>query len=219
MVQNFPMRLDHVSYATTHDQISDVVQRIGSQIGTAFVDGGIHPRFGTRNFTAPLIGGQYVEVVCALNHPAAEQTPFGKAVSLKAAEGGGWLSWVLSTKNIGQFETRLGREAVEGHRRRPDGTDLKWKQLGIKELLADETLPFFIEWLSTDHPSADGSPRSEIQSLEIAGDEAALRAYVGRDLSEATGDIDVKFVPVTEETGVGLVSVTFKNHSGDVRIS
>ena len=219
MVQNFPMRLDHVSYATTHDQISDVVQRIGSQIGTAFVDGGIHPRFGTRNFTAPLIGGQYVEVVCALDHPAAEQTPFGKAVSLKAAEGGGWLSWVLSTKNIGQFETRLGREAVEGHRRRPDGTDLKWKQLGIKELLADETLPFFIEWLSTDHPSADGSPRSEIQSLEIAGDEAALRAYVGRDLGEATGDIDVKFVPVSEENGVGLVSVTFKNHSGDVRIS
>jgi hypothetical protein len=55
--------------------------------------------------------------------------------------------------------------------------------------------------------------------LEIAGDEAALRAYVGRDLLEATGDIDVKFVPVSEENGVGLVSVTFKNHTGDVKIS
>ena len=62
------MRLDHVSYVASHDQISDVVQRIGSQIGTAFVDGGIHPRFGTRNFTAPLLNGQYIEVVCPLDH-------------------------------------------------------------------------------------------------------------------------------------------------------
>ena len=96
---------------------------------------------------------------------------------------------------------------------------MKWKQIGIKELIADETLPFFIEWLSTDHPSADGTPRSEIQSLEIAGEEAPVLAFVGRDLAEATGDIDVKFVPVSEENGVGLISVTFKNHNGEVKIS
>ena len=66
------MRLDHVSYVASHDQISDVVNRIGSQIGTAFVDGGIHPKFGTRNFTAPLLNGQYIEVVCPLDHPATD---------------------------------------------------------------------------------------------------------------------------------------------------
>ncbi len=54
------MRLDHISYVASHDQISDVVNRIGSQIGTAFVDGGIHPKFGTRNFTAPLLNNQYL---------------------------------------------------------------------------------------------------------------------------------------------------------------
>ena len=59
------MRLDHVSYVASHDQISDVVNRIGSQIGTAFVDGVIHPKFGTRNFTAPLPTGQV-----ALSAPA-----------------------------------------------------------------------------------------------------------------------------------------------------
>ena len=31
------MRLDHISYVASHDQISDVVNRIGSQIGTAFI--------------------------------------------------------------------------------------------------------------------------------------------------------------------------------------
>jgi hypothetical protein len=48
------MRLDHVSYVTSHDQLSDTVQRLGSRLGSTFVDGGIHPRFGTRNFTAHL---------------------------------------------------------------------------------------------------------------------------------------------------------------------
>ena len=53
------MRLDHVSYVTSHDQLADTVQRLGSRLGTTFVDGGIHPRFGTRNFTAPLLDGKY----------------------------------------------------------------------------------------------------------------------------------------------------------------
>ena len=75
------MRLDHVSYVTSHDQLADTVQRLGSRLGSTFVDGGVHPRFGTRNFTLPLQNGQYIEVVCPLDHPATEQTPWGKAVA------------------------------------------------------------------------------------------------------------------------------------------
>jgi hypothetical protein len=52
MVQNNSMRLDHVSYVTSHDQLADTVQRLGSRLGTTFVDGGIHPRFGT-HVTSP----------------------------------------------------------------------------------------------------------------------------------------------------------------------
>jgi hypothetical protein len=43
------MRLDHVSYVTSHDQLADTVQRLGARLGSTFVDGGVHPRFGTRN--------------------------------------------------------------------------------------------------------------------------------------------------------------------------
>jgi hypothetical protein len=52
-----------------------------SRLGSTFVDGGVHPRFGTRNFTLPLQNGQYIEVVCPLDHPATEQTPWGKAIA------------------------------------------------------------------------------------------------------------------------------------------
>jgi len=73
MVQNSTMRLDHVSYVTSHDQLADTVQRLGSRLGSAFVDGGIHPRFGTRNFTAALKNGQQSLVAKLLRATALGQ--------------------------------------------------------------------------------------------------------------------------------------------------
>ena len=206
------MRLDHVSYVASHDQISDVVQRIGSQIGTAFVDGGIHPRFGTRNFTAPLLNGQYIEVVCPLDHPAAEQTPFGKAVSRKAAEGGGWLTWVFSTEDITPIETEFGRKAVKGHRRRPDGTELSWEQIGVIELLEDSQLPFFIQWLSPEHPSADGIAVSAIASIGISN-LSALQNNQNKSISEAVKSVLISQAGNSSDSE-GISHVIF-NHKGN----
>ncbi|WP_223835591.1 VOC family protein [Streptomyces venezuelae] len=75
----------------------------------------MHPRFGTRNFILPLSGGTYVEVVTTLDRPAADRAPFGQAVARRAAEGGGWLGWVVSVDDIAPVETRLGRTFAEGH--------------------------------------------------------------------------------------------------------
>ena len=134
---------------------------------STFVDGGVHPRFGTRNFTLPLQNGQYIEVVCPLDHPATEQTPWGKAVSKKAQEGGGWLTWVFATDNISIVEEKFGRTATEGHRTRPDGTDLKWKQIGVNEITDSRELPFFIQWLTADHPSQDGKAVAAIEKITM----------------------------------------------------
>ena len=131
------MRLDHISYVTSHDQLADTVQRLGSRLGSTFVDGGVHPRFGTRNFTLPLKDSHYIEVVCPLDHPASDSSPFGKAVSQRANEGGGWLTWVVSVDDVSKIESRLGRPAAAGHRVRPDGTDLCWKQIGVLGTLED----------------------------------------------------------------------------------
>ena len=108
------MRLDHVSYVTSHDQLADTVQRLGSRLGSTFVDGGVHPRFGTRNFTLPLQNGHYIEVVCPLDHPASDASPFGKAVSKRAAEGGGWLTWVVSVDDVSKVEARLDTALPKG---------------------------------------------------------------------------------------------------------
>ena len=208
MVQNNSMRLDHVSYVTSHDQLADTVQRLGSRLGTTFVDGGIHPRFGTRNFTAPLLDGKYIEVVCPLDHPATEQTPWGKAVSKKAQEGGGWLTWVFSTEDISPIEEKFGRKAVDGHRTRPDGTDLKWKQIGVKEITDSRELPFFIQWLTNDHPSNDGSKSAKIEKIVIADKDQLSDSWFKDEILDALNDISVEWIlPSSNDNESGIVSV------------
>jgi Glyoxalase-like domain len=214
------MRLDHVSYVASHDQISDVVQRIGSQIGTAFVDGGIHPQFGTRNFTAPLLNGQYIEVVCALDHPAAEKTPFGQAVTKKTAEGGGWLTWVFAVEDLGPIEATIGRPGIQGHRRRPDGTDLKWKQIGVKELLSDPELPFFIEWQDGHHPSEVGIPAAEIHKIVFTDINPVSKSVFAQEISLAlkTDQIQIEVLGYSEDT-YGIASIIFYNNKKLIEIN
>jgi hypothetical protein len=209
------MRLDHVSYVTSHDQLADTVQRLGSRLGSTFVDGGVHPRFGTRNFTAPLQNGQYIEVVCPLDHPSTEQTPWGKAVSRKAQSGGGWLTWVFSTEDISQVEEKFGRSAVEGHRTRPDGSDLKWKQIGVTEIADSHELPFFIQWLTKDHPSQDGKAVASIEKITIADKGELSESWFKEEILAGLAGTSIEWTdPSTNEGENGIVAVHLKTPAG-----
>jgi hypothetical protein len=213
------MRLDHVSYVASHDQISDVVNRIGSQLGTAFIDGGIHPKFGTRNFTAPLLNGQYIEIVCPLDHPATDATPFGKAVKRKADSGGGWLTWVFSVSDISLIEDKFGRKAVEGNRRKPDGTELRWKQIGVNEITEEKDLPFFIQWLVTNHPSSDGNAISKLKNIKIASSERLTNSLFKESIDKSLGEYSIEWVDVKSNENLnGIISLKFEGPNGITQI-
>lgn len=215
MVQNSAMRLDHISYVTTHEQLSDTVQRLGARLGSTFVDGGIHPRFGTRNFTTSLKNNQYLEVVCPLDHPATEQTPWGKAVSKKANEGGGWFTWVFSTEDISSIESKFGRTAVEGHRTRPNGVDLKWKQIGVKEIADSREFPFFIQWLSNEHPSQDGTPQTQIKKIVIADLDQLSDSWFKEEILASLGGVEIMWVdPSENDNQSGIVSIHLETPTG-----
>ena len=217
MVQNSTMRLDHVSYVTSHEQLADTVQRLGSRLGSTFVDGGIHPRFGTRNFTCALKNGQYIEVVCPLDHPATEQTPWGKAVSKKANEGGGWFTWVFSTEDISLVEEKFGRAAVEGHRTRPNGIDLKWKQIGVKEIVDVPEFPFFIQWLSIEHPSQDGTPIAEIDKIVIADSNQLAESWFKEEIFNSLGDVTIDWVDSNLDEGLsGIIEIHLDSPNGPI---
>ncbi len=211
------MRLDHVSYATEPAHLADTVQRLGAAVGAAFSDGGLHPRFGTRNFILPLSGGTYLEVVAALDHPAADKEPFGQAVRARAEEGGGWLGWVVAVDDLTPVEARLGRPGVIGNRHRPDGFDLRWRQIGVLDLIEDPQLPFFVQWMCdpAEHPSAGGRPDLRLERMEIGGDADTVAAWLGEPASHPLDDIDVDWV---EDDGVGLLAVHVTTAHGTVRL-
>jgi len=188
------------------------VQWLGADLGGTFVDGGIHPSFGTRNFILPLADGTYIEVVAALDHPAADKAPFGRAVRQRADEGGGWLGWVIAVDDIAAVEMRLGRDSVVGHRVRPDGTDLRWRQIGILDLLDDPQLPYFIQWeRHSEHPSSTGG-EVRLASIEMCGSSEVLGAWLG---SGAQLEVSVAWVESDER---GIVACNFLTPRGFVRI-
>lgn len=212
------MRLDHLSYVAGREGLGACAQRLGAWLGAGFRDGGMHPTFGTRNFVLALAEGCYLEVVATLDHPASDRAPFGRAVSARSAAGGGWLAWAVSVDDLAPLEERLHRPAAAGHRRRPDGFDLRWRQIGINDVAEDPQLPFFVRWDvdPAHHPSAGGSD-VRLRRLEIAGDEATVDAYLGAPSSQPLDGIEVEWIsPSDGDTGV--VAAVFDTSRGEVRI-
>lgn len=203
------MRLDHLSFAAGPDGLASTAQRIGGLLGKDFVDGGVHPRFGTRNMILPLAGNTYLEIVEALDHPASDKAPFGQAVKARSALGGGWLGWVVAVEDIAPVEQRLGREAVKGNRHRPDGSELLWRQIGVNGLIADPQLPFFIQWESPAemHPSAGADESFCLACLEIAGDPQRVSEWLGETVEAPLEDVKVEWVAPNGTPGIQAAQI------------
>jgi hypothetical protein len=212
------MRLDHVSYAAGPDGLKATVERLSSLLDTEFQNGGVHPRFGTRNMILPLSDGMYFEVVEVLDHPASDKAAFGQAVRARSALGGGWLGWCVGVSDLPAIETRLGRPAVDGYRHRPDGHELIWKQIGVSGLMADPQLPFFIQWLSPqeDHPSSGATDDFSLACLEIAGDPHRVSEWLGEPEDHPLEDVKVEWV--APHGTPGIVAIQFHTPNGLVRI-
>ena len=165
------------------------------------------------------MNGQYIEVVCALDHPAAEKTPFGQAVAKKAEEGGGWLTWVFSTEDLDPIEKAIGRPAIEGHRRRPDGTELRWKQVGVKELLTDPELPFFIKWQDGNHPSTAGIQVSAISKINFANSNPLEKSALGHETLNSLSNNNITIQVIETDLATrGILSIEFASKSNFVSI-
>lgn len=211
------MKLDHVSYAVLNNELADTVQRLGADLGASFIDGGKHPRFGTRNFILPLSNNSYIEVVAPLDHPAAESVPFGQAVRRRAESGGGWLSWVLAVDDLAPLEEKVGRTAGPGHRVRPDGVELRWNQIGIIDLLDDPQLPFFIKWDSESaHPSTAANNQISVSQIALSGQQSSVEQWLGQSFQKVANDVNLVWV---EDDEAGIASITFNSPNGSVVIN
>ncbi|MBA3233480.1 MAG: VOC family protein [Propionibacteriales bacterium] len=212
------MRLDHLSFAAGPDGLAATTDRLSELLGEKFHDGGIHPRFGTRNMILPLTQGQFIEIVEVLDHPASDKAAFGQAVRARSESGGGWLGWVVAVDDIATVESRLDRQASPGNRHRPDGVELRWKQIGVESLRADPQLPFFVEWQSPveQHPSVGATGHLELAKVEIAGDAKRVASWLDTSDEYRIGTFEIGWTPPNGVSGILAVSVATPD--GIVRI-
>jgi len=212
------MHLDHLSYAANPDGLAASAARLADILGAEFTDGGVHPRFGTRNMTLPLADGRYLELVEVLEHPAAEKAPFGQAVRARSEAGGGWMAWVLAVDDLSPYEERLGRKAADGTRTLPTGVRLEWKQLGIKGLLADPQLPFFV------HREGDGPVHGTekpcdltLKRIVLAGDPERVTDWLGGEVTDVVDDgLEIEWA--APHGNPGLIAAVFDSPRGEIRL-
>ncbi len=212
------MHLDHISFAAGPEGLERTAERLSARLGEAFVDGGIHPRFGTSNMVLALAGGHYLEVVEVLDHPASDKAPFGQAVRARSGAGGGWLGWVVAVDDMRVVEHRLERESVPGNRHRPDGVELRWRQVGVRGLQSDPQLPFFVQWdcSPAQHPSARATGQVALAKLDIAGDPDRVAEWLGKPADKLMSDVDIEWVAPNGTPGI--VAASFTTPHGLVRI-
>ncbi len=124
---------------------------------------------------------------------------------------------MFSTKDIAKIAAKFGREAIDGHRTRPNGSDLKWKQIGVKEIVDTREFPFFIQWLSTDHPSQDGTPLAEIEKIVIADNDHLEDSWFKEDILTSLGNVDIEWVdPSANDGQSGIMAVHLNTQNGSV---
>lgn len=215
------MRVDHVVYAAEAEGLLPTAKRLGAALGVEPGDSGVHPRFGTRNVIIPLANHRFLEVVEVLDHPASDKAPFGQAVRARSEQGGGWLGWVVEVDDMPAIEKMVGRPAAPGNRHRPDGTEVSWRQLGVKGLMADPQVPFFIEYDDGEpHPSQIGSTGADLRAMKIAGSPDRIREWLGL-VGEPGVDRDEWEPSIDFVAPHGLpcvLSVTFQTENGLVEI-
>ena len=106
------------------------------------------------------------------------------------------------------------------HKLRPDTSlSRRLKQIGVNEITNSRELPFFIQWLTADHPSQDGKAVAAIEKITIADTDHPSDSWFKTEILGGLKGADVEFVdPSTNDGEHGIVAVHLTTPSGIVRL-
>lgn len=192
------IHIDHVCLGTRN--LWEGAERLKSETGLGFYEGGWFPRLGLANKIFPTGGDTYIEVESVVDiHEYEAGNHAARFFREKCREGDvfiGWCARVDSRAELEQIAKRLGSDIFEtGLRQRPDGT------LGVA-VRTPETIPcwsvglpnFFLPTDMAAHPSrmptqyGAKSPLG-ISWLELGGTEEEMSDYLGLK----AGDLNLRF--------------------------
>jgi hypothetical protein len=89
----------------------------------------------------------------------------------------------------------------------------------VKEISDARELPFFIEWLTTDHPSKNGNAVSKIEKIVIADKDQLAESWFKEEILSALGVVKIEWTDLAKNDGInGIVSVEIKTPTESVNL-
>jgi len=179
--------LDHILLGS--NDLESGIAFVEKHTGVRAALGGVHPGRGTQNallsLTAPAAAGlgRYLEIIAPDPRQSGGTSPLGDRLKrLGEPRLVGWAAHLEN--NIQAFAAQLKQDGLEasgptaGSRKRPDGRELEWQTLTLKDD-ARGLLPFFIEWnANTVHPSADAPSGCQLLRFELDTTDPATLSVV-----------------------------------------
>jgi hypothetical protein len=146
--------LDHIVIAVP--DLEAAKERFYSQTGIVPADGGSHTRGGTCNALVAFSDGQYLEFIAPdpLHKRAGSQ-----GERFAALPGPVVLHWAVSSRNLTQLAEAAETNGlttsgiIPMQRTTPAGLKLEWQLCSVAGHKQGGVMPFFIDWLDSEHPS------------------------------------------------------------------
>src|SRR5918994_2024020 len=108
-------------------------------------------------------------------HGGGRHVGLGRALATRIRERGeGLLGWVVAVEDVVAEASRTGAELSVIER-----AGLRARLAGVSTAMAEPALPFFIERDPGIADPGEGGDAGGISWIEVAGDAARLRAWVG----------------------------------------
>jgi hypothetical protein len=164
----------------------------------------------------PLADGRYLQVTEALEHPVTEKMPYGQAVRARSEDGGGWFGWVVSVPDMMPIERRVGHKAIDGAVQMPTGEWIRWRQLGMRGMIADPQLPYFIKWEFGRETMPDEPKPIRLIELIVVGARLRVEQWLGTTVSEYFDGVRLNFSSQSGQPGIA--AAIFETDDGLVRI-
>ena len=166
------MRIDHLVWYNA-DLAAGRIYFTG-HMDCAPLYGGEHPGEGTANAVMALGPLTYLEIV-GLD---LAQDGVGLDQEVKSLSGSGLYHWAIGGVDMTLLAGRArlagyeGGALVPGGRMKPDGSWLSWSCWGLRNHGFGSLVPFFIDWMDSEHPAASAPMGGTLVGLEIHSPQA-----------------------------------------------
>ena len=169
--------------------------------------GGVHPGEATRNALLSLSDSTYVEILG--RDPVQPESNLDQ--ELRALTGSGLYHWAaggFDLVELRQKEITAGlcsSDLVTGGRKLPNGNWLGWKLFGVRNHGFGALVPFFIDWMDSEHPARTAPRGGSFVKMDVFSPEPQKLGDIYRILG-----LDIAVI----RAAVPALSVTVESRSG-----